>query len=812
MNYDSHTAADTNTDRRQRRGTWPWFVVNVLLFPASAHLTLLRIRDTNFGKNFKHLAITLGLFLLLLAAGALQIAVPGVGRWWMLLPILSAFVVLYAHRQLKLTFKQFDITLVTKTHLKFVLFSVAAFMIVSILPEIDMIQLNRPVPEGVKNWAGEAPFWVEASILAAALAVMLAGYATNTTAPITINRAVILFAGYIVFTSLLWITIYFTYAWLKVQGGVFTQFVFVMLGALLALDYWDATTFGQYTRRFFFLTLTKGFSFVYLWLCFVGLPQQGATVLAEHYYENNRPATLAGFERYLVFTHRDRFKSGHTAAHRLRAGYATALAKGDPESLRTLADLLNGTEARIFPADNHIYRLKEWAQGHHPNGGAEVFKRVPLFKPIHTDWDVMLTALLVQDVIARDRLNEIVADFKTMLPDSSKGRLPDISLPHRARYVAAATGSQVDFVPPQFELLETLINKGIHPVLSIRLAGNPYWAALIEIDASDGLVWFRLETPSRTMKAIQTCFDANEGQAYRQEILSRVMMPLPIATFRKYLEINSWPVVVFTANGLAAELPQLITGEDLAAMHTAVSVIAHPVPLMAADIVAPGDNPFVRYAAYTRVVAAVREMLSPAYYDAKLFDFSKTRPAVPTGIERFAAIEALIDRIGGLRDIDRVEIANEMVRHNHVRAAPVLFLRLTGGNQIASDLVDCDIAKRIGRELLLLGHYEAAYRYLNVPFLRHPFTTEYDLWRHIAGEKLNKPPEPFFSPPEHEPHLYLYYLTLTDIRNGKKTAAKKRLAAALKKDSHDSLAVHLMSKYFDQPLNERQYFPAQEGL
>jgi|GEM_PF-2588785 len=812
MTYDAHSATDPNADRRKRRGTWPWFVINVLLFPASAHLTLLRIRDTNFGKNFKHLVITLGLFLVLLAAGALQVAVPGVGSWWMLLPIFSALVVLYAYRRLKATFKPFDITLVTKTHLKFVLFSVAAFTFVSILPEIDMIQLSLPTPEGFKNWVGEAPFWVDVSILVAALVVMIGGYVTNTTAPITINRAVILFACFIVFTTLLWSTVFFTYAWLKVQGSVFTQFVFVMLSALLAIDYWDASTFGQYTRRFFFLSLTKGFSFVYLWLCFVGLPQQGATALAEHYYENNRPTTLPGFERYLVFTHRDRFESGHKAARRLRAGYATAFTGGERERLQELDDLLGDTTGRIFPADDHISQLKEWAQAHQPNGGAEVFRRVPLFKPIHTDWDVMLTALLVQDVIAQDRLNEIVADFKTMLPESSKGRLPDISLPHKARYIAAATGSQVDFVPPQFELLETLIKQGIHPVLSIYLAGNAYWAALIEIDAADGLAWFRLETPSGTMKAIQTCFDANEGQTYRQEILSRVMMPLPIATFRNYLAINSRPVVVFTTKGLATELPELFTAEDLTAMHAAVAAIANPVPLMASDIVASEDNPFARHVAYTRVVAAIRKMLYPARYDAKLFDFSKTNTAVPTGTERFTAIEALIDRIGGLRDVDRVEIANEMVRHNHVRAAPALFLRLAGGNQIVSDLADCSNAKRIGRELLLLGHYEAAYRYLNIPFLRHPFATEYDLWRHIAAEKLNNPPEPFLSPPEHEPHLQLYYLTLADIRNGKQAAAQKRLEAALKKDSHDSLAVHLMSKYFDQPLNERQYFPAQKGL
>jgi hypothetical protein len=40
----------------------------------------------------------------------------------------------------------------------------------------------------------------------------------------------------------------------------------------------------------------------------------------------------------------------------------------------------------------------------------------------------------------------------------------------------------------------------------------------------------------------------------------------------------------------------------------------------------------------------------------------------------------------------------------------------------------------------------------------------------------------------------------------------KRLENALEKDSHDSLATHLLSKYFSRPLDERHFFPAQEGL
>ena len=61
------SAASVNgmPERRKRRGTWPWFVVNVLLFPAPAHFTLLRVREYSFGKALRHLGVTLLLGIVL---------------------------------------------------------------------------------------------------------------------------------------------------------------------------------------------------------------------------------------------------------------------------------------------------------------------------------------------------------------------------------------------------------------------------------------------------------------------------------------------------------------------------------------------------------------------------------------------------------------------------------------------------------------------------------------------------------------------------------------------------------------------------
>ncbi|MFC1532672.1 hypothetical protein ACFL7M_04820 [Thermodesulfobacteriota bacterium] len=95
-------------DRRSQWGTWPWFVLNVMLFPAPAHFTLLRVKDFRFVESVKHLGVTLLLLSVLLISASFQLVFPVFGRLWMLFPVLSGLFVLYANRSLKENFKPFD--------------------------------------------------------------------------------------------------------------------------------------------------------------------------------------------------------------------------------------------------------------------------------------------------------------------------------------------------------------------------------------------------------------------------------------------------------------------------------------------------------------------------------------------------------------------------------------------------------------------------------------------------------------------------------------------------------------------------------
>jgi len=804
--------SDGIIERRQQRGTWPWFVLNVLLFPGPAHFTLLRIKDYSFGKSVKHLAVSFLLICILLLAAVCQIVFPAVGRLWMLFPALSGFLVLYANRSLRDQFTPVDIASVTGTHGYFVLFCVLMFTLISTLPNIDLITLNQKPAEVYQTWLEDLPIWQDLFILVTALLLLSAGYITNSVAAVSINRAFVLYACFFVFGNFLLAFSLLVFNWLKIPGGFGAQLVIVLLGAILALDYWDARSFGQYTRRFFFLTCTKGFTFMFLWLCLLGFPQKAASTLSAYYFDQSRPAVVEDLNGYLVFSHGDRFRSAHKAARQLRSLYARAFYDATPDELHHINKLLDGKKGVIFPADADVCHLSELiGQGdiHFPS---EIFGKVPMFRPIHPDWDVMLTALLMQGTISKTDLNNFIADFKTTIPNTSQGRLPGINTPYHARYVSLATKTHVDFVPPRLELLEVLLEKNTYPVLSLRLAGKNYWATLLDLDSRSGIAWVCIETVSSTGKSLQILFDSDETNDLRGEILSRCMAPLSLAHLRSYLEQSSEPVIVFTRAGLEKHLPGLFVEKDLSEMQRAVAVASDPALSIGPVSYDPPATPFSDYVRYKRAVASIKAMLYTKPYDQSVFSPTETGDSTPKGLDRLVEIEKRLGRIGFLRDCDRIDIAYLLVRHNHVNADPGLFVRLTTGKTVSSDLIDCRDAFRIGRELFLLGFHEQAYRYLELAFSRHPFDVEYELWYHIVRAKLDKPEIPFYSPPEHEPHLYLYYQTLVDIRNGRDKAALKRLEHALEKDSHNSLANHLVSKYFGRPLDKRHFFPAQEGL
>lgn len=801
-------------ERRGRSGTWLWFALNVILFPAPAHFTLLRVRESGFGRIIRHLGVTFLLAFLLLLSACLQVVFPGIGGWWMLIPVLSGFAVLFANRHLKAEHAPLDFHDALRPHAGFLLVLVLLLTSVIFLPFLDLIELNRGSVQSPGDWLRTLPIWQETIILMSGLFLLLAGYALNAGGSVSVNRVVILHACFILFFLMILALLLTSFQWLRVQGGFVTELTAVLLAAVLALDYWDARTFGQYTRRFFFLTATKGISFLFLWLCLMGLPQQTAAEIAAYQFENMTPDYAGLSPEFLIYKYRGHFNDAHTASRRLRNLYADAFIEENAERLRRVAALTECRPDGPFPEDADLCRLARRITGNLVRTPSMDFDAVPLFRPVHPHWDVMLTALLAQESVSKTDLDRFIADFKTALPKSARGRLPNLDAPHETGYVALATGMQVDFLPPRSEMVDALLEHGYHPVLSIRLDGRKRWAVVLHIDETSRICWVRLATPGNTEKAIQLHFDAGDTNEFKTEILSRMLTPLPMEHFNNALNHGAGPLVVFSPDGIHTALPEQFTKTDLAALDRAVALSADPDSATEKPFLFSFDrkNPFAAFAAYLRIVAAAKAMLVPSPYDQNLFFGPAADSEVPKGPARLREIEALLDRAAPLRDGDRMDIAALMIEHRHDQQAPDLFLRMALEKPFSSDVIDCADAFGIGRRLFLMGRHEAGYRYLRIASKRHPFYSVFEMWRHIALAKLGRPQKDFRIPPARKPDLYRYYQTLVDMQNGDEASARRRLEKALKEDSHDSMARHLLHRYFDAPLDERYFFPAPEGL
>lgn len=799
---------------RRRRGTWPWFVLNVILFPGPAYFTLLRVREFSLSRSVQHVSITVFLIFLIVAAATLQILMPTIGKLWMLLPIFSGPVVLFMNRSLKNEFNLFDLKTFCNRHLFTLLLLLLILLAYNVLPELDLIAINEARDSAPKHSFKELPLWQDIIILLVGILFLFAGYTTNASPSFSINRTIIIYTCFLMISLQLFVLLEIAFLFLKQTGGFGSMLGGVLLASVLAVDYYDASTFGQFTRRYFLLTCTKGFSFVLLWLCFLGFPQKAASIYATRAYDQIKPIPSEILYKHLVFSDRNRFKSAHKAQRQLRTLYSRAFQSGQQGRLDELEGIITRTQNVSLPSDTDVCQLQHAIFTKKGRATSPSFDDLPFFRPVHVEWDVMLTAILMQNDLTVSNLDQVIADFKASLPKASQGQLPDLQTPYHSRYVSVATKMKVDFVPPDLELIETLFTNNLAPVLSLRLSGNNYWSALVHLDHSASLAWFRIENTSKLKKAIQLHFDANDSKARQKEILSSQYVPMSLSYFAKQVENMATPVIVFSKEGLQTLLPERFTADNLNAIKTEVAHLGRQQK--ATDFRSVNDSSLKTYSGYSRYIRAVAHMkhlVKPSEFaPGRFLEDSQMVTPFEGGKKRLQRLAEIRSQLEIIRDEDRMDLAYLLVANDHVAADPELFIGLAADQPFSSDLVNCKDAFVIGRSLFLLGLHQEALSYFTIAFFRHPFSSEYEMWYRIALLKLGKPVPPPYSPPTRQPDLYLYYQTIFDVKNNNGVAAKKRLKAALKKDSHNTLANQLMHKYFQQPLDDEFFFQPSEGL
>lgn len=810
MSKDSASIPTQQKEDRCLRGTWPWFALNVVLFPAPAHMTLLRVKEFSLTKSLIHLGITLSLFCVLIGSGLLQVIVPAGGKLWLLLPILSGLLILAANRSLVSAFNPFSLVAACRQHRRSLLIVLILLVVVHILPGLDLIAGNTNTANTFQSRFLPLPLWQEALALFTGTLLLLVGYVTNAFPSFTINRVIILYACFLLILSQLYWVLELAFRWLAITGGFGSMLTLILLAVILALDYYDAVSFGQYTRRYFLLTWTKAFSFLLLWLCFFGLPQKAASIYISYAYNQVKPLPEHISPRYLVFTDRDRFKSEHEAQRRIRLLQTQNFLQTEQEP-HSLSWITAGCADDVLAPSSEVCRFQHLLNAQQLKPSLDI-ARTPFFRPVHREWDVMLSALMMQENLSVIALDQTIAGFKSSLPKASQGQLPHLQRAFDANYVALATGMMVDFTPPSFALIETMFAQKLSPVISLRLAGKDYWSALVQIDHQTHTVWVRMENTRKLEKTIQLLFDVHESEDRKTEILSTQLVALPLDYFKEMVNQNSTPVIVFSPDGLRKLMPEHFPPGSLQTIRTRVAELGRSH--ISGQKRPPADKPelYGDYSTYLHGITLLGNLLKPVELDAGTFLNPFTNPDIPKGKERLQQFKNILARIHPLKDTDRMDLAYQLVSNDLALVAPDLLVTLAGTPPVSSDLVDCRDAFIIGQWLFLLGHHQSALSYLKIAHNRHPFSSKYEIWYNLALIKMKLDSNLLYGMPTDEPTLRLYYQTLVDLDKGNTETALQRLETALEKDSHNSLINHLLHKYFHRPLDDTYFFPGQEGL
>ncbi len=806
------TEDEKQDERRRQGGTRFWIGLNLLLFPIPSHFSLLRAREFSLKKSFFHFGMTLVLSLILMGAAVLQVLLPGIGRLWLLLPLASGIMLAAFNHQVIAQFEPMRLEWAGRKQMGALLLLLAILTVINIIPELDLIELKDRTTEPVTAWIKVLPVWQSALIFLAGMLVVVVGHAGLSRTSISLNRIIILYACFIVIAAQVGLVLLVACKWLKYPGGFLMEFAAVLLAAILALDYWDAASFGQFTRRYVLLTCTKGLSFIFLLLCFLGFPQKIASSYMSYCYNNGKPLPgIIPLDR-LVFTDQGSFQSAHISLSRMRKLYAEALMGIQPETTGRISRMMEAGATALCPAGDDICRLKELPGAGKSATPVFTLDTIPFFRPVEPAWDVFLATLIHQHIIAEEDLAETIAGFKAILPKSLEGRLPDLDTAYDIRYVALAAKARLHFIPPAMEHIERLLQNNLTPILSLPLTGESKWGALLFWDKSAGLAWFRIQNSRAMEKTIQTLFDANISRQNRAAIQTYQMIPLPQDYLATIIAHIDKPMVVLSQDGFSPDLLKHFGEQALGELETTAAWMAGAK--RTPEILSKANAPeFVSdYARYLQVMVRLNDLITPKRLDFNLFPDPQRFNSDASWADRFQRAEKLIQGLHSLRDMDRMRLAGNLVENNQVDQAPELFLRLALPRPVSTNLVGCCQAFKIGRRLFLMGRYPEAQAYLSISQGRHPFNSEYEIWHHLAGLKQNQVMGPFRSMPEQQPGPWLYYQTLADMQKGKAAAALKRLKKVIARDSHDSMANHLLEKYFQQPVDARYFFPAPEGL
>ena len=790
--------------------TKTFFVIDLLLFPVATYFYLPGTNGNSSGPWKSGPATAISLLLLLLGSAFLQILFPSIGRLWMAMPVISALVIIYFNRLYIKRLPSLQFTSISKKNIRSIVILTLFIFVLQISAELNLLDLKNQLGKSSVYLLHDLPLWQDMIIAFIGITTILTIYLMRTTATISINQIIILYACYTSIVSAIVLIFAGLTRMLNVNTGFLLAIVSILLAAVLSRDIIDVQSFGAYLSRFFFRILPKGLNFIFLWVCFLGLPQQVASVYSSYYYNRIYPIPGENITQNLIFTDRDRFKSGHQAAKKARYLYSKIFLTENWNALEKMSEDMDNNANFIYPNGDDIYLLNELSKSRNFKFNPVEDIDIPISRPIQSSWDVFLYAITKQGLLTNT--DELIARFKTNLPDASKGNLPEIESFHEANFVSLATEIPIYFLPPSFEYVKSLLKNDIVPIILLYLSGKPLWAAIVTIDFDNSVVLVRTETTDREENSIKKIFDSNRDDKYKNEIMSRQITILPIEYVKSLFSNTSSPIIIFTDKKELLAMNLILKNEELKEIKRAIGNLHDPQNIQSSGLISNTYQHQSEYAKRINSIAKIKYMIQPQGLDYELFPNPEDMSLGLSRKDRHDYVAATLKDTKLLSSRDQIDISYKLINNDNVYSNKKLFVSLAKTPPVFNNLIDCDEAFTIGKQLFLSGYHKESLPYLELASKRHPFSSSYEIWYHIALLKNDKHVPLAYSDIKSKEGMWLYYQTLRDIKSGDSATAFLRLEKNIRIDSHNSLANQLLYKYFNSSLDDDYFMIAPEGL
>ena len=726
------------------------------------------------------------------------------------MPVISALVIIYFNRLYIKRLPSFQFRFISKKNIRSIVILTLFIFVLQISAELNLLDLKNPLGKPSVYLLHDLPLWQDMIIAFVGITTVLTIYLMRTTATISINQIIILYACYTSIVSTIVLIFAGLARMLNVNTGFFLAIVSILLAAVLSRDIIDVQSFGAYLSRFFFRILPKGLNFIFLWVCFLGLPQQVASVYSSYYYNRIYPIPGENITQNLIFTDRDRFKSGHQAAKKARYLYSKIFLTENWKALERMSEDMDNNANLIYPNGDDIYLLNELSKSRNFKFNPVEDIDIPISRPIQSSWDVFLYAITKQGLLTNT--DELIARFKTNLPDASKGNLPEIESFHEANFVSLAAEIPIYFLPPSFEYVKSLLKNDIVPIILLYLSGKPLWGAIITIDFDNSVVLVRTETTDREENSIKKIFDSNRDNKYKNEIMSRQITILPIEYVKSLFSDTSSPIIIFTDKKELLAMNLSLKNEELKEIKRAIGNLHDPQNILSSGLISNTYQHQSEYAKRINSIAKIKYMIQPQGLDYELFPNPEDMSLGLSRKDRHAYVAETLKDTKWLSSRDQIDISYKLINNDNVYSNKKLFVSLAKTPPVFNNLIDCDEAFTIGKQLFLSGYHKESLPYLELASKRHPFSSSYEIWYHIALLKNDKHVPLAYSDIKSKEGMWLYYQTLRDIKSGDSATALLRLEKNIRIDSHNSLANQLLHKYFNSSLDNDYFMIAPKGL